>query len=57
MNMSAARGMSPGAFADLWGTEELWCSVDSTHMNPPSLDGKASDLPGRSACSCLHVQY
>jgi hypothetical protein len=40
------------AFADLWGTEQLWCSVDSTHMNPPARDGIASDLPGIGA---LHI--
>ena len=38
-----------GAFADVWGTEELWCSVDSTHMNPPE---KAGFLPG---IGCLHI--
>ena len=31
---------------------ELWCSVDSTHMNPPAQDGFSSDLPGIGA---LHI--
>ena len=38
-----------GAFADLWGTEQLWCSVDSTHMNPPQREGY---MPGIGA---LHI--
>ena len=25
-----------GAFADLWGTDELWCSFDMAHMKPPA---------------------
>jgi hypothetical protein len=38
-----------GSFADLWGTDQLWCSVDSTHMNPPQREGF---LPG---IGCLHI--
>jgi hypothetical protein len=34
-----------GAFADLWGTNELWTSFDMLHMKPPARPAGSGD-PG-----------